>query len=63
MQDYIEAVNQAFGKGPFPIDTVAYYGASDLVRALKRAVAFEELFKRDPMVYDVALRRIRYNDA
>jgi hypothetical protein len=63
MQDYIEAVNQGFGKGPFPIDTVAYNGASDLVSALKRAVAFDELFDRDPTVYNVALKRFRYNDA
>lgn len=63
MQNYIEAVNQAFGKGPYPINTVAHDGASDLVSAMKRAVAFDELFKRDPAVYDVALNRIRFKDA
>ena len=62
VQEYLECVNQALEIGPFPIDTTAYYGASDLVQALKRAVAFNELLEKDVLKYDAALHGSEYAD-
>jgi hypothetical protein len=63
LQEYIEIVNQSFGKSPFPIYTPAYNGVLELVEALKQSVAFEDLFDRDPELYDLAIQRSEYNDA
>lgn len=55
MQKYVDIVNRSSGKGPFDLLTPDYYGATDLIKALKYAAVFRDLLEHDPIKYDDVL--------
>jgi hypothetical protein len=59
---YLDLVSQALGLGPCPIDATAYHGADELVRSLKRAMAFEDLLEKDVLKYRGVLEASKYVD-
>ncbi len=60
---YVELASQALERGPCPIDTTAYFGADELVRVLKRGVAFADLLEEEPRRYGPLLQDSRFYDA
>ena len=60
---YLNLVQDKLGLGPCPISTPGIHGADELVKALKSAMVFEQLFESDPMTYMDHLQSSRYKDA
>ena len=60
---YLNLVQGKLGLGPCPISTPGIHGADELVKALKSAMVFEQLFESDPMIYMDHLQASRYKDA
>lgn len=62
-QDYVTLVGERLGLGPMPIDTPGIHGADELVKALKQASTFNELFHRSPIEFHEHLRANQFRDA
>jgi hypothetical protein len=60
---YLNLAQDKLGLGPCPISTPGIHGADELVKALKSAMVFEQLFERDPVTYMDHLQSSRYKDA
>ncbi len=63
VQQYVTLVYEHLFHDVFELRTVAFYGAEDLIRALKDAHALRRVLKRDPLAYDRLLRDSGFADA
>jgi hypothetical protein len=60
---YLNLVQDKFGLGRCAISTPGIHGADELVKALKSAMVFKQLFESDPITYVGRLQSSRYKDA
>lgn len=60
---YLNLVHGKLGLGPCPIYTPGIHGADELVKALKSAMVFKQLFESDPETYIDHLQASCYKDA
>jgi hypothetical protein len=63
VQQYVTLVYEHLFHDVFALRTVAFYGAEDLIGALKDAHALRRVLKRDPLAYDRLLRDSGFADA
>lgn len=63
VERYLNLVQSKLDLGPCPISTPGIHGADELVKALKSAMVFEQLFESDPRTYMDHLQSSRYRDA
>lgn len=62
-EQYLDLARSALDLGPCTLSTPGIHGADELVRALKMAMVFEQLFEREPMDYVRHLDSSPYKDA
>jgi hypothetical protein len=60
LQRYLNVLYESLFQDVFPIQTVAQFGAADLVEALQKAYAFQRLLEKEPLHYSELLLKSKY---